>query len=261
MNYDDNDLLIGQLQKGDEKAYVYLVDQYNKRLFGYALTLTHDHTLAEDILQNVFLKAWKQRKKIGIRSSLQNYLFKSVYNEFINQYKKKRSTMILEQKYLASLEKAINIHDDQSFENIIARITLEIENLPPKCREIFILSKKEGLTNMEISEYLNVSIKTVEAQITKAFGILRKRLEEKYKSIFMLIFGALQKMAVSGKWSSKSGDFAQRGILDTIKWLINREKLNVIILPASTIVSDQILFFLFQWDREKIILQTDLSIF
>lgn len=190
MNYDDTDLLIDQLQKGDEKAYVYLVDTYNKRLFGYALTLTNDHAQAEDILQNVFLKAWKQRKKIGIKSSLQNYLFKSVYNEFINQYMKKRSTMILEQKYFASLEKAVNMHDDQSFEGIIARITLEIQNLPPKCQEVFILSKKEGLTNMEISEYLNVSIKTVEAQITKAFGILRERLGEKYKSIFILIFGA-----------------------------------------------------------------------
>ena len=193
MNYDDDNVLIEQLQKGDEKAYIYLVDAYNKRLFGYALTLTNDHAEAEDILQNVFLKAWKRRKKIGIKSSLRNYLFKSVYNEFINQYKKKRSTMILEQKYFASLEKAVNLHDDQSLENILTRITLEIQNLPPKCREVFILSKKEGLTNMEISEYLNVSIKTVEAQITKAFGILRERLGEKYKSILLIILGKNKK--------------------------------------------------------------------
>lgn len=189
MNYDDTDFLIDQLQKGNERAYVFLVDTYTKRLFGYALTLTNDHAQAEDILQNVFFKAWKQRKKIGIKSSLQNYLFKSVYNEFINQYKKKRSTMILEQKYFASLEKAVNVHDDQSFEGVIARITLEIQKLPPKCRQIFILSKKEGLTNMEISEYLNVSTKTVEGQITKAFGILRERLGVKYKSVFIIIFG------------------------------------------------------------------------
>ena len=193
MNYDDNDILIKQLQKGNEKAYVYLVDNYSKRLFGYAITLTNDHAEAEDILQNVFLKAWKQRKKIGIKSSLQNYLFKSVYNEFINLYKKKRSTMILEQKYFAGLEKAVNIRDDQSSENILARITMEIQNLPPKCREVFVLSKKEGLTNIEISEYLNVSTKTVEAQITKAFGILRERLGEKYKSILLIILGKNKK--------------------------------------------------------------------
>ncbi|MCM4165563.1 RNA polymerase sigma-70 factor [Arenibacter sp. A80] len=185
----DNALLLKRLQKGDEKAYVSLVDMYNRRLFGYALTLTNDHALAEDILQNVFLRTWEKRKKLNVHTSLQNYLFKSVYNEFINAYKKNRSTMILEHKYFEGLEKAVNMHNEQSFDLIIAQITKEIQNLPPKCQQIFVLSKKEGLTNMEISEYLNVSLKTVEAQITKAFGILKERLGKKYKMIMMVVFG------------------------------------------------------------------------
>ena len=189
MKMADNALLIKRLQKGDEKAYVCLVDMYNRRLFGYALTLTNDHALAEDILQNVFLKTWEKRKKLNIHTSLQNYLFKSVYNEFINAYKKNRSTMILEHKYFEGLEKAVNMHNEQSFDLIIAQITKEIQNLPPKCQQIFVLSKKEGLTNMEISEYLNISLKTVEAQITKAFGILKERLGKKYKMIMMVVFG------------------------------------------------------------------------
>jgi RNA polymerase sigma-70 factor (ECF subfamily) len=196
MNMDDDALLIKRLQKGDEKAYVYLVDRYNRRLFGYALSLTNDHAHAEDILQNVFLKTWEKRKKLNVHTSLQNYLFKSVYNEFINAYKKKRSTMILEHKYFEDLERAVNIHSEQSFEAIIAQITKEIQNLPPKCQQIFILSKKEGLTNMEISEYLNVSLKTVEAQITKAFGILREKLGKKYETILILIFGINTKKIV-----------------------------------------------------------------
>tara|TARA_R110002111_G_C5694139_1_gene345111 strand:- start:256 stop:435 length:180 start_codon:yes stop_codon:yes gene_type:complete len=59
--------------------------------------------------------------------------------------------MILEHKYFEGLERAINLHSEQSFEPIIAQITKEIENLPPKCQQIFVLSKKEGLTNIEIS--------------------------------------------------------------------------------------------------------------
>src|SRR5690606_6220454 len=157
MKMADHALLIKRLQRGDEKAYVCLVDMYNRRLFGYALTLTNDHALAEDILQNVFLKTWEKRKKLNVHTSLQNYLFKSVYNEFINAYKKNRSTMILEHKYFEGLEKAVNMHNEQSFDLIIAQITKEIQNLPPKCQQIFVLSKKEGLTNMEISEYLNIS--------------------------------------------------------------------------------------------------------
>lgn len=185
--------LVERLKKGEEKAYVQLVDLYNRRLFGYALSLTNDYAQAEDIIQNVFLKTWEQRKKLKIRTSLQNYLFKSVYNEFINQYKKKRSTMILEQKYFESLEKATSVHDDSSLEKVIAHITQEIQKLPPKCREVFLLSRTEGLTNLEISEHLNISIKTVEAQIAKAFGKLRHRLGKNYNTMLFLLFGGIQK--------------------------------------------------------------------
>ncbi len=198
MNNHNVDLFINRLQKGDKKAFVELIDTYNQRLYGYALSLTNDHTEAQDILQNVFLKTWEKRKKLGIHSSVQNYLFKSVYNEFINQYKKKRSTMILEQKYFQALEKAISIQNEESMDKIMTKISEEIQQLPPKCQQIFILSKKEGLTNIEISEYLNVSKKTVEAQITKAYGLLRERLGKKYEMLLTLFIGTYSKKLRQG---------------------------------------------------------------
>ena len=198
MNNHNVDLFVNRLQKGDKKAFVELIDKYNQRLYGYALSLTNDHTQAQDILQNVFLKTWEKRKKLGIHSSVQNYLFKSVYNEFINQYKKKRSTMILEQKYFQALEKAISIQNEESMDKIMTKISEEIKQLPPKCQQIFILSKKEGLTNIEISEYLNVSIKTVEAQITKAYGLLRERLGKKYDMVLTLFIGSYSKKLGQG---------------------------------------------------------------
>jgi RNA polymerase sigma-70 factor (ECF subfamily) len=190
MDKDETTELIERLKNGEEKAFILLVDLYNGRLFGYALTLTNDHALAEDILQNVFLRTWEKRKKLHIAtSSLQNFLFKSVYNEFINQYKKNRSTMVLEQKYFEALNKAVESHSETSWEKIMVRVTHEIENLPPKCQEVLLLSRKEGLTNVEISEYLKVSIKTVEAHLTKAFGVLRKRLGEEYGTFLFVLFG------------------------------------------------------------------------
>ncbi len=190
MNKDDMTELIERLKNGEEKAFIQLVDLYNRRLFGYALTLTNDRVLAQDILQNVFLRTWEKRKKLHIATSLQNFLFKSVYNEFINQYKKNRSTMVLEQKYFEALDKVVQSHSETSWEKIMGRVTQEIENLPPKCREILLLSRKEGLTNLEISEYLKVSIKTVEAHLTKAFGVLRKRLGEEYRMFLFVLFGS-----------------------------------------------------------------------
>ncbi len=63
----------------------------------------------------------------------------------------------------------------------------EIENLPPKCKQIFLLSKQDGLTNTEIAEFLNVSIKSVEAHITKAFSILRKTVGGKSEFGFVFV--------------------------------------------------------------------------
>ncbi|MCM4166077.1 ECF RNA polymerase sigma factor SigW [Arenibacter antarcticus] len=195
MKNDKNNFLTYRLKIGEETAFVSLVDRYSKPLFGYALSLTHNHAQSQDILQNVFLKTWEKRKKLEIHSSLQNFLYKSVYNEFINQYKRKKSSMVLEQKYFNSLEKAVLLQEDHDFENdsINKKISMEIQRLPPKCQQVFILSKKEGLTNIEISEYLNVSLKTVEAQITKGFNILRGKVNVKYEMVFTMIFGKQHK--------------------------------------------------------------------
>lgn len=176
MDFQDQKLLISHLNKGDEEAFAHIVEQYGQRLFTYALTLTNNQVTSQDIVQNVFLRTWEHRKKIDVRHSLRNYLFKSVRNEFINQYKKKRATRLLEQKYFEALEKVITVQDHNIPKKKIDMVIKEIHNLPPKCREVFILSRKEGLTNVEISSHLNISIKTVEAHITNAFSILRKKL-------------------------------------------------------------------------------------
>ena len=185
--YDNEKKLLEGLRNGEEKAFEYLVDRFYERLFGYALTLANDYGTAEDIIQNVLFSAWKRRKKLAIRSSLQNYLLKSVYNEFVNQYQKQRPTMILESRYFEGLERAVRSHDDTSLEKALQLIKNEVQNLPPKCREVFTLSRQEGLTNLEIAEYLNISIKTVEAQITKSFKIIRKNVGSKIKTFLFLV--------------------------------------------------------------------------
>lgn len=177
MNYTDQKTLIQSLKKGEQQAFIYIVNHYSKRLYGYALTLSNDRVQAQDIIQNIFLRIWEKRDTIDVRTSLQNYLFRGVYNEFLNLYKKQKSTMILEQKYFKSLEKATIEPNENNLKKVFEKMTIEIQKLPPKCREVFTLSRKEGLTNMEISIYLDLSIKTVEAHITKAFSILKKNLD------------------------------------------------------------------------------------
>lgn len=186
--YLSNASLIESLKKGDSKAYTYMVDTYHHKLCVYAYNLVHNHDAAEDIVQNVFIRVWKKRNQLNPKFSLQNFLYRSVYNEFIDHYRKSKLVIPLEKKYIDTLSTIIE-EDDNSLDKLIALVKQEIENLPPKCKQAFLLSKQEGLTNIEIAEYLNVSIKTVEAHITGAFYLLRKSIGSKTNSILFLLFG------------------------------------------------------------------------
>ena len=185
----DNIHLIKSLKKGDAKAYTYLVDSYHHKLCVYAYGLTHDHDLAEDVVQNVFIRTWKKREKLKTEFSIQSFLYKSVYNEFIDQYRKQKFVFPLEKKYIDALTTIIDEEDTNSLERLIQLVKHEIQQLPPKCKETFLLSKQDGLTNVEIAEYKNVSLKTVEAHMTKAFSILREKIGGKVDGILFLLFG------------------------------------------------------------------------
>ncbi|AXT62741.1 RNA polymerase sigma-70 factor [Aquimarina sp. AD10] len=187
-DFSDNAILVDSLKKGEEKAYIFLLDTYHRKLYAYALTLIDDPVIAEDIVQNVFLNTWQYRKKLNAKYVIKSFLYKSVYNQFINTYTKNKATMLLQMKYYEVMYEEVEKTDEKSLERIITLVSKEIEKLPPKCKEVFSLSKKEGLTNAEISEYLNISIKTVEAQITKAFTTLRKKLGNKIKVSLFLLF-------------------------------------------------------------------------
>lgn len=193
MDFEDNVVLMESLKNGDEKAYKFLLNKFHRKLNAYALTLVNDHSMAEDIVQNVFLKTWKNRNKLNPEFSIQSFLYKSVYNEFINSYQQNKAMMLLQQKYVETMHQVVETTDENSIERMLAIINKEIQNLPPKCQQVFILSKKEGLTNIEIAEHLEISIKTVEAQISKAFKILKEKLKDNYNMMLFLLFHSPQK--------------------------------------------------------------------
>ena len=180
---------ISSLKRGDAKGYQFLVTSYHQKLCVYANSLTNDPHLAEDIVQNVFMSIWKNRNKLKEEFVIKSYLYKSVYNEFIDQYRKNKKVLVLDKKYIDALTYFVEEEDEKSLEKLINIVKKEIDKLPPKCKQTFLLSKEEGLTNLEISQYLNISIKSVEAHITKAFSVLRKSIGNKVNGILFLLFG------------------------------------------------------------------------
>jgi len=187
MDYSKNYFLAQQLQKGDAKAYDFLMNSFYKKLCAYAQSLTLDRANAEDIVQNVFVKIWIQRKMINPHLSIQSFLYKAVYNGFIDNYRKNKPVLLLEKKYMEAID-LLNETEHENLEELIRCLNAEIEKLPKKCKHIFLLNKKEGLTHIEISEYLNISIKTVEGHITKAFKILEEKLGDQMQSWLFLFF-------------------------------------------------------------------------
>lgn len=182
-----NQQLAQRLILGDCKAYDFLMNSYYQRLCVYAQSLCNDHNTAEDIVQNVFVKIWVKRKKINPDLSIKSYLYKSVYNEFINQYRKNKPVIFLEKKYFEAIDLVVDIEPEE-LESLIILMNIEIENLPSKYKEIFLMNKKEGLTHTEISEYLDISLKTVEGHITRAFKILNEKLGSKVEAVLFLLF-------------------------------------------------------------------------
>jgi len=181
-------LLLG-LKKGKQEAYTQMVETFHSGLCAHAYGLTGDYDLAEDIVQNVYIKIWRKRKNLKDNINLKSYLYKSVYNSFIDQYRKMRHTLPIEKTHLKALRALVHEESENSLERLITLVRKEIENLPPKCREVFLMSKTEGLTNNEIAEYLNITTKSVEGHITKAFTLLRKHLDDKSSTVLFLLFG------------------------------------------------------------------------
>jgi len=180
------------MKLGNSKAYDFLMDSFYQKLCGYAYTLSHNHSAAEDIVQNVFVKIWTNKKNINPLFSIKSYLYKSVYNEFINEYRKNQPMVFLDIKYIESVNLVLE-NTNENLDEFLKLVDKEINELPPKCKQIFLLNKKEGLTHIEISDYLDVSVKTIEGHMTRAFKILRKKLNSKMKTIFFLLFGKVVK--------------------------------------------------------------------
>jgi RNA polymerase sigma-70 factor (ECF subfamily) len=188
------DVLLSEFQKGNDQALSYIMDHYHKPLCFYAYSLSNDYDGAKDIVQNIIINLWERRKALPKIKSFKSYLYKSVYNEFLNQIRTSSRMMVFEKEYFEALKDFVDDHDESKTKQQIALLHNEIEKLSPKCKETFLLCKREGLTYVEIADHLNISIKTVENHMIKAFSILRKKMKEKMNSLILLIFGSPKKL-------------------------------------------------------------------
>jgi RNA polymerase sigma-70 factor (ECF subfamily) len=160
------------LKNGDEIAYRVLFNKYYGWLCNYIFKLCNNYSLSEDLVQEIMVKLWENRNSIEIKTSLKSYLFKSCHNQFLQHIRKEKVKLdFIESLRWDVLYEVYN--EDDILEEKVNRLHKIINELPPRCKAIFMKSKFEKKKYKEIAEDMNISIKTVENQMSKALHYLR----------------------------------------------------------------------------------------
>lgn len=191
--FQEQGVLVKSLQEGKEEAFVYIFNTYYDRLINYAGRIVRDEEQAHDLVQEAYCRLFEARRTINIQLSIQSYLYKAVYNNCMNAIKhRKVEHNYIDQElldfYFTEIVQTPEAEVELLGEDIQSALEEAIGKLPERCREVFILSKIDELSNKEIAEKLDISVKTVEAQMTKALSRLRVELEWLLCVIFIAKF-------------------------------------------------------------------------
>lgn len=180
--------LIGRFRRGDMDAFRKIYDSYSQALFRFANSYLKDSFEAEEIVQDVFLKVWEKREDVDVQKSLKSYLYRITVNKVFNELKHR----VVKQKYekhAQNLDQVTGETPESSiqFQELNIKLDILLTKLPEQQRTIFIMSRWKGLTNAEIAEQLNLSIRTVENQIYRAAKFIKLHLNDDYPILVLLI--------------------------------------------------------------------------
>lgn len=183
MNFTDKNTLLQEFRGGNPKALQYIFTTYYPRLKNFALRFVNDNDIAEDIIQENFIKLWEKHDSLKI-NSLSAFLFTMIRNSCLNHLKSKvvSSTQSLDLLTESNPNEQLYVTDfTGDTENLLlteelkSQIDATLDKLPKRCREVFVMSRFDGLKNKEIAAELEISLKVVEKHITKALSIFSER--------------------------------------------------------------------------------------
>ncbi len=186
----DERYLINGLKSRNKIIFDFVFHYYYSGLCAYAERFVYDDSLAEDIVQDLFVTLWLKSKTIQINTSLKNYLFTSVKNRSLDFIKKEKVRGNKTNYESANPKASENLAQYWFAESELKElIESALSKLPPRCREIIEMSRFEGMKNQEIAEKLNLSKRTVELQVSNALKQLRTDLKPYFPAfLVMLLF-------------------------------------------------------------------------
>jgi RNA polymerase sigma-70 factor (ECF subfamily) len=167
-------LLVSELKNHNEKAFRALFDLYYQDIYGYSISILKSKELAEENVQEVFLKVWLHRENLNLEQSFKSYLFTIARNQAFNFLSKAANDAVLKEEIFYKSQKSYDQGDYAMRESDCKRLKKQaIKQLPPKRKLIFKMSRKQGKTYEEISQELGISVNTVKNQMSKALESLR----------------------------------------------------------------------------------------
>ena len=172
---DDRDLL-NRLKAGDQAAFDSIFRTHYAHCVGFAQGLLRDRSAAEDVAQEVMLELWRRRADVTIQESLRAYLLRATRNRSLNQLRHANVQRRAEPHIAGEEAVAATGASELVAGELRDAIAAAIAELPPGCREVFQMSRTQGLRYAEIASTLGISVKTVESQMGKALKHLRNRL-------------------------------------------------------------------------------------
>jgi len=171
--------ILKELKKGDHSAFERIFEQYSKQLFQFSLSYLKSEEVAKDIVQEVFIKIWNNRKEIKTDTSFQSYLFTIALNSVRKYFNKVSRLNEIRHDILIDFSRMKPEFDDRSdYQALLDKLDELIRQMPEKRREVFIKKKIEEKSLKEISEELNITTKTVEYHITEAMRFLKSEFEK-----------------------------------------------------------------------------------
>jgi RNA polymerase sigma-70 factor, ECF subfamily len=173
------DVLIDRFKAGDQSAYEMIFRFYYPGLVLFASQYVMYEEDAEEIVQDFFVRVWQKRDQVNQTGTLKSYFFTSVKNSSLNfLYKQKHQDKLIQEIVKISENNLLYQPDVFVMSDLQDAIRKAINSLPPKCREVFILSRINGLKNEDIANKLNLSKRTVETHVSNGLKQLRIELKD-----------------------------------------------------------------------------------
>ena len=182
-----NTLCLLIAEQDDEAAFGHIFKLFYPKLLVFTQAICKSRELAEEVVDNVFLKLWENRKMLPAIKNLNYYLFVAAKHTALDYFEKtkKQASLSLDEIEVEFGDLRINPENTLISAETIRIIQAVIDSLPPRCRLIFRLVKEDGLKYREAAELLNVSIKTIETQmslaLSKVGSVLQNSLPTDYK--------------------------------------------------------------------------------